>query len=163
MTSKRSSSKIVLTQGSPRTSSDSLSSRSSSSRSSTSSNYNSSNYAYGTYETSATSNYAYGAYETSATSNMGGPGYSEKASSRLRESYLRVPDAYRTAHIPDTFSPHANSMPATASKDGISKISRGSVDVINHEKRHEDRREPRSSDAKSSEYHKSSSSRKHKQ
>jgi hypothetical protein len=150
MTSRRSSSKIVLTQGSPRTSSDSLSSRSSSSKSSTSSNYNSSNYAYSTYE-------------TSATSNMGGPGYSEKASSRLRESYLRVPDAYRTAHIPDTFSPHANSMPATASKDGISKISRGSVDVINHEKRHEDRREPRSSDAKSSEYHKSSSSRKHKQ
>jgi hypothetical protein len=143
MTSRRSSSKIVLTQGSPRTSSDSLSSRSSSS------NYNSSNYAYSTYE-------------TSATSNMGGPGYSEKASSRLRESYLRVPDAYRTAHTPNIFSPHANSIPATASKDGISKISRGSVDVINHEKRHDDQREPRSSDAKSSEYHKSSSSRKHK-
>jgi hypothetical protein len=145
MTSRRSSSsKVVLTQGSARSSSDSLSSRSSSSKSST------------------YSNYGYSTYGSSATSDMGRSSYSEKASSRPRESYLRVPDARRMAHTPDTFSPHANSIPATASKDGITKISRGTVEVINQEKRREDRHEPRSSDAKSSDYNKSSSTRKPK-
>src|SRR5277367_545268 len=100
MSSRRSSSKVVLTQGSPGTSSDSLSSRSSSSKSSTYSNYGYSNYGYSTYD-------------SSATSDMGRSAYSEKASSRPRESFLRVPDASRMAHTPDSISPHANSMPAT--------------------------------------------------
>lgn len=149
MTSRRSSSKVVLNQESPRTSSGSLSSRSSSSRSSTSSNY-------------GYSNYAYSNYETSATSSMGREDNSQKASSRPRENFLRVPDASCMARTPYIFSPYANSIPAAASKDGIRTVSRGHVDVINHEKGREDKSEPRSSEAKNADYHKTSTSRKHK-
>lgn len=147
MSSKRSS-KVFVTQGSPRaSSSSSLSSRSSSSRSSASSSYTSSNYGYN--------------YESTATSNMGRSDY-ENSSSRPRESFLRVTDPSRKAHTPDICSPRAHLMPVTAYKDGITKTSRGKVDVTQHEKRHEDPNEPRSSQAESSDYRKSSSSRKSK-
>lgn len=131
MSSRRSPSKVYVTQG-LRTSS-TLSSRSSSSKSSASSSYASSSY--------TPSNYGYN-YESSATSNMGRSDY-EQSSSRPRDSFLRVTD-------PSPF------------KDGITKTSRGNVDVIKHEKRHEDLSEPRSSHAKGSEYHKTSSNRKPK-
>jgi len=144
MSSKRSSSKVFVIQGSPRTSSSSLSSRTSSSKSSASSTYTSSNYGY---------------YESSTASDMG---RSSNEDSRPRKSFLRVPDPARKAHSTDICLPHANITPVTALKDGITTTTRGKVEVTQHEKRHEERYEPRSSDAKSSDYHKPSSSRQHK-
>jgi len=79
--------------------------------------------------------YGYSTSATSATSNMG-RGYSERA----RETVLRVPDPYPT-------------------RETISTFDRGKVTVTNQEKRHEDRNEPRSYEAKSSDFRKSSSSK----
>lgn len=147
MSSKRSSAKVFVTRGSPRTSSSSLSSQSSSSHSSTSSEYTYTSYDYN--------------YESSATNNMGRSDY-EASSSRPRQSFLRVPDPARKTYSPDICPPHANLLPVIAHKDGITKTSRGNVDVINQEKRHEELYEPRASDAKSADYRESSSNRKYK-
>jgi hypothetical protein len=144
--SSRRSPKVYVTQG-LRTSSSSLSSRSDSSKSSASSSYTSSNYDYNS--------------ESSAAGNMGRSDY-EQSSSRPRDSFLRVTDPSRKACTLNICSPHANSMSIIASKDGITKTSRGNVDVIIHEKIREDPNEPRSSYAESSEYHKTSPNRKPK-
>jgi hypothetical protein len=94
---------------------------------------------------------AYSYYRKSITGTMG--------SERRTEKNLRVVDPrskncllIRAQDLPLTLlsAPRA---------DTITYITCGRVSVINHEKRREDKYEPRSSDARSSDYYNSSSNR----
>ena len=139
MPSQRSS-KVVLTQGSPRSSTGSFSSSSSN-------------------RSSEYTNYGYTSYETSAATNMGRSGYADEG---VREKVHRVPNAYRMTRIPNVSPPYTNSSPTTAGKETVTTTSRGKVDITNHDMRHNEKWEPRASDARSSDYHQSSSSRRNK-
>jgi hypothetical protein len=82
--------------------------------------------------------------------------HQNRDSSNLQDSCLRAPDAHRMILTLGLLLSDANSYIVIASKDGPRKISQGPVDIINAEKKREDRNEPRSSDRKRSDYHKSS-------
>jgi hypothetical protein len=131
--SRRSSSNISITYSSPRTSSSSLSSQSSSGRTST-----------------------YNNYRTSVTSTMG---KSASESERRTERNLRVVDPRSKNCLPITAQGFSADLFSAPRADTITYRSCGPVSVINHEKRREDKSEPRSSDARSSDYYNSSSNR----
>jgi hypothetical protein len=141
---KASSKKVYITQESPRRSNESFTSQSSSS---TAYSYGS----YGSYETRFETR-----YESPATSNMGRSEYSGSTSSRSRETLLRVPDHRKSKPTPIS-PPLTNSRLPIATKETISKKSRGKVDVFLHEQRREDKSEPRSGEATQSDYNKSKS------
>jgi hypothetical protein len=139
MSSRRSSSNLPITYSSPRTSSSSVSSQSSSGRSSAYNNYY---------------------YYTSTGGAMGRAEYSGSASRRPVEETRRVADPNSKNYVPIRAQEPLLTLSSSAARaDTITVIRRGSVSVVNHDKRRADEYEPRASEARSSDHHKSNSKR----
>lgn len=107
-----------------------------------------------------------GSYSTAGTST------GSSFDGQYRREALRVPDGERRCELTIPARQHlglTSTSAASDSRDSISRISRHSssghrssiVSVVNHNKRRDDKDEPRSSDARPSEYQKSSKSSRH--